>query len=99
MKALAGRPSPDRRYADEQLQAAYETGFQQTYDRDSFRMLDWVEVAVDQVAGEAERCRRRAAMLEGCAAALEELADRQHEGAAFAAELSAGATQREPARA
>jgi hypothetical protein len=43
----------------------------------------------DEVAGEAEWCRRRAAMLEGCAAALEELADRQHEGAAFA-ELGGG---------
>ena len=51
------------------------------YDHDSFRTLDWIEVAVDQVVGDAERCRRRAAMLEGAADALLELAERQHEGA------------------
>jgi hypothetical protein len=87
---MTGRPQPERHYANEQLQAAYELGFAQCYDHDSFRMLDWIEVAVDGVAGEAERCRRRAAMLEGAAAALEELADRQHEGAAFCAELGGG---------
>jgi hypothetical protein len=87
---MTGRPQPERRYADEQLQAAFETGFSQTWDHDSFRTLDWIEVAIDDIADQAERCRRRAAMLEGCAAALEELADRQHEGAAFAAELGGG---------
>lgn len=73
----------ERRYEDDDRQAAYVTGFQQMYDHDSFRTLDWIEHAVDDVVGEAERCRRRAAMLEGAAAALEELADRQLEGAAL----------------
>jgi hypothetical protein len=88
---VTGRPSPERRYPDEQLQAAYETGFGQMYDHDSFRTLDWIEVAVDEVVGEAGRCRRRAAMLEGAADALLELAERQHEGAGFAAEWEAPA--------
>jgi hypothetical protein len=42
---------------------------------------------IEQAAGEAERCRRRGAMPEGAADALLELADRQHEGAAFAQAL------------
>jgi len=74
-------PSPDRCYRDEQLQAAFEAGHAQMYDHDSFRTLDWIEHAVDDVADQADRCRRRAAMLEGAAAALQELADRQLESA------------------
>ncbi len=58
------RPEPARRYLDGPEQAAYETGWHQMYDHDSFRTLDRIEVAVDEVVGEAERCRRRAAMLE-----------------------------------
>ena len=88
---MIGRPEPPRRYLDEPNQAACEAGFAQMYDHDSFRTLDWIEVAVDDVVGEAERCRRRAAMLEGCADALLELADRQLEGARFAAEWEAPA--------
>ena len=84
------RPEPARRYLDEPEQHAYETGWRQMYDHDSFRTLDWIEVAVDGVQGEAARCRRRAAMLEGAADALLELADRQHEGAAFAERVSLG---------
>jgi hypothetical protein len=81
-----------RRYLDEPEQRAYEAGFRQMYDYDSFRTLEWIEVAVDDVHGEAERCRRRAAMLEGAADALLELADRQHEGAVFARALEEPAT-------
>lgn len=72
------------RYLDGPEQAAYATGWHQMYDHDSFRTLDWIEVAVDEVVGEAGRCRPRAAMLEGAAAALVELARRQREGAEFA---------------
>ena len=78
---MTARPSPDRRYEDDNLQAAYETGWRQEYDHDSVHTLDWIEHAVDDVADQAERCRRRAAMLEGAAAALQELADRQLESA------------------
>jgi hypothetical protein len=78
------RPQPETRYQDDRLQHAYEQGFAQCYDHESFQLLDRIEVAVDGAADQAERCRRRAAMLEGAAAALEELANRQHEGAAFA---------------
>jgi hypothetical protein len=79
---VTDRPQPGRHYQDER-QAAFEAGFQQCYDHDSFRMLDWIEVAVDGVVDEAERCRWRAAMLEGAADALLELADRQHGAAAL----------------
>jgi hypothetical protein len=86
---MTSRQQPERRYQDEALQTAYALGWRQEYDHDSFRVLDWIEVAVDHVADQAERCRLRAAMLEGAASALEEPADRQHEGAAFAAEWKA----------
>ena len=75
------RPSPERRYQDDGRQRAYETGWRQCWDHDSARVLDWIAHAVDHVHDEAERCRRRAAMLEGCADALQELADRQLESA------------------
>ena len=73
------RPTPDRRYQGDDLQKMFEAGFAQCYDHDSFRTLDWIEHAVSSVGDEAGRCRRRAALLEGCAAALEVLADRQLE--------------------
>lgn len=76
---MTDRPLPKRRHADPERQIAYELGWAQMYDHDSFRTLDWIEHAVDDIHDEAERCRRRAAMLEGCADALQELADRQLE--------------------
>jgi hypothetical protein len=78
---MTGRPQPERRYLDEPEQRAYEQGWHQMYDHDSFRTLDWIEVAIGDIADQAERCRRRAAMLEGAADALLELADRQHDSA------------------
>ena len=42
-----------------------------------------IEVATDGELGPGKRCELRAAMLEGAAAALLDLADRQRAGAAF----------------
>lgn len=81
---MTERPTPERRYHDDERQVAYESGWRQMYDHDSFRTLDWIEVAVEHAPDESTRCELRAAMLEGCADALLELADRQHEGAVFA---------------
>ena len=78
---MSGRPTPERRYEDDARQHAYEAGFAQQYDHDSFRTLDWIEHAVDHEHDEAARCELRAAMLEGCADALLDLADRQMESA------------------
>ena len=78
---MTGRPTVERRYEDDDRQRAYETGWRQQWDHDSFRTLDWIEHAVDHEHDEARRCELRAAMLEGCADALLELADRQMEGA------------------
>ena len=84
---MIDRPTPARRYLDAPEQAAYESGWRQMYDHDSFRTLDWIEIAIDDIRDDALRCELRAAMLEGCADALLELAERQHEGAAFARAL------------
>lgn len=81
---MTDRPTPMRRYLEADLQTAYEAGFAQEYDHDSFALLDRIEVAVDDVADEVSRCEHRAAWLEGAADALLELAERQHDGAAFA---------------
>jgi len=81
---MTGRPSPDRRYQDDDRQHAYETGWHQEYEHDSFTLLDRIEQAVDHEHDDAKRCELRAAMLEGAADALLTLADAQHEGAAFA---------------
>lgn len=75
---MTERPTPKRRHADPERQIAYEQGFAQCYDHDSFRTLDWMEHAVDD---EPTRCELRAAMLEGAADALLALVERQHEGA------------------
>lgn len=87
---MTGRPTSERRYLDDPEKHAYEQGFAQIYDHDSFHTLEWIEAAVDGVHDVAERCRRRGAMLEGCADALLELAERQHEGAAFAQAFNGG---------
>ena len=76
---MIDRPTPDRRYEDDERQIAYEAGWRQEYDHDSLALLDRIETMVDDVHDEGERCRRRAAMLAGAAAALDELADRQLE--------------------
>lgn len=88
---MTERPTPERRYPDDDRQVAYEAGWRQEYRHDSFRTLDWIEVAVDDVRDEAARCELRAAMLEGAADALLELADQQHAGAAFARAWDGGA--------
>ena len=87
---MTDRPAPERRYLDADLQTAYEAGWHQEYDHESFQLRDRIEIAVDDVHDEATRCEHRAAMLEGAADALLELAERQHEGAAFAAAGSDG---------
>lgn len=81
---MTGRPQPERRYRDDERQRAYELGFDQEYEHDSFALLDRIEVAVDAELDDARRCEFRAAWLEGAAAALVELARRQREGAEFA---------------
>jgi hypothetical protein len=68
---------------DAELQAAYEAGFHQEYDHDSFALLDRIETAVDGEPDDACRCELRAAWLEGAAEALLELADRQRDNAAL----------------
>lgn len=78
------RPTPERRYLEPNLQQAFELGFDQEYDHDSFVLLDRIEIAVGGEPDDATRCELRAAWLEGAAAALVELAERQYQGAAFA---------------
>ena len=80
-------PEPLRRYLEPDLQAAYQAGWHQEYDHESFGLLDRIETAVDEQHDEATRSEHRAAWLEGAADALLELADRQHEGAAVARAL------------
>jgi hypothetical protein len=89
---MSDSTAPDRRYRDGDLQAAYEQGWHQEYDHSSFELLERAEGVLDDVPDEAERCRRRAAWLEGAADALLELADRQHEGAAIAQAWEASAS-------
>ena len=81
------RPQPLRRYLDADLQTAYQAGWHQEYDHESFQLLDRIETAVGDMHDDATRSEHRAAWLEGAADALLELAERQHEGAAFARAL------------
>jgi hypothetical protein len=65
--------NPDR-FKRPELQDAYEAGFDQEYDHDSFALLDrfgWLLEDADSSAAGAERM---AAMLEGAADALHALA-------------------------
>jgi hypothetical protein len=79
-----GRPAPAQLYGADALQAAYESGYTQMYDHDSFGFTDCLDAIVDWHAdtetwsGEAEL---RAAAVEGAADALRALAARMWEGA------------------
>jgi hypothetical protein len=74
MTAPAAQPKPDRsRFARPELQEAYEDGFDQQYDYDSFVLLDrfaWLHDADTPALG----TERIAAMLDGAADALHALA-------------------------
>lgn len=87
---MTGRPTPERRYEDDERQRAYAAGFAQARDHDSHRMADWIEHAVSHEHAlartpngddEAHRCELRAAAWEGAADLLLELADRAYESA------------------
>jgi hypothetical protein len=75
MTAVAGKPEPDRhRFARVELQQAYEHGFAQEHDHDSFVPLErfaWLLEDADSAVLGAERI---AAMLDGAADALHALA-------------------------
>ena len=67
-------PEPQAgRYKRPELQAAYEDGFAQEYDHDSFVLLDRFSWMLDDTPG-ADGVERIAAMLEGAADALRALA-------------------------
>jgi len=68
------KPEPRAgRYKRPELQAAYEDGFAQEYDHDSFVLLDRFSWILDEAPG-ADGVERIAAMLEGAADALRALA-------------------------
>ena len=82
---------PDQRYQDPGRQGAYEAGFAQMYDHDSFAFLERVEGIVDSHLDDdlaardpGARADARAAALEGAADALRNLARGQRDGARFA---------------
>jgi hypothetical protein len=79
-----GRPRPAQLYEADDLQTAYESGFQQMHDHDSFGFLDRLDAMADSLSDdEAPRAEAelRAAAIEGAAAALRALAARTWEGA------------------
>jgi hypothetical protein len=68
------KPEPKAgRFKRPELQEAYEHGFHQEYDHDSFVLLDRFGWMLDD-AGAALGAERRAAMLDGAADALRALA-------------------------
>ena len=72
------QPTADR-YKRPELQAAYESGFAQEYDHDSFGLLDRFSHLLDEAPNSAEGAERMAAMLEGAADALHALARQRRE--------------------
>lgn len=70
----AEKPAPDPdRFERRELQEAYEAGFGQEYDHDSFALLDRFAWMLDDVSAPLG-AERRAAMLDGAADALRALA-------------------------
>lgn len=68
-------PTPDpQRFSRPELQDAYELGFHQEYDHDSFTLLNRFEWMLDEAGSSAAGAERIAAMLEGAADALRALA-------------------------
>jgi hypothetical protein len=59
------------------LQSAYEQGFAQEYDHDSFALLDRIEGAIDGIGDDLTRWQHREAWLRGAADALIVLANAQ----------------------
>lgn len=69
------KPEPKfDRYTRPELQAAYEAGFAQEHDHDSFALLDRFSHLLDEAPSSAEGAERMAAMLQGAADALHALA-------------------------
>jgi hypothetical protein len=71
------RPSPARRYDADDLQAAYESGYGQMHDHESFVFIDRLDAMVDSLRNDdlsREDAELRAAALEGAADALRALA-------------------------
>lgn len=74
------RPQPAvDRYKRAELQAAYEDGFRQEYDHDSFTLLDRFSWLLDDAPTSADGAERMAAMLEGAADALRALAKQRRD--------------------
>jgi len=67
------------RYKRAELQQAYEDGFRQEYDHDSFVLLDRFSWMLDEAPTGADGTERMAAMLEGAADALRALAKARRE--------------------
>jgi hypothetical protein len=67
------QPKPDR-FKRGELQEAYEHGYHQEYDHDSFALLDRFGWLLDEAASSAAGAERIAAMLDGAADALHALA-------------------------
>jgi hypothetical protein len=68
-----GEPDRDR-FARVELQEAYEDGFDQEYDHDSFVLLDRFAWMLDEADSAVLGAERIAAMLDGAADALHALA-------------------------
>ena len=69
------------RYRREELQAAYEQGYDQMYDHTSAAFRDGIELMVEYVAPNSVRSEAMAAAFEGGADALRALAARAREAA------------------
>jgi hypothetical protein len=73
-------PQPDpSRFTRAELQAAYEAGFRQEYDHDSFVLLDRFSWVLDDAPDSAAGAERMAAVLEGAADALRALAKQRRD--------------------
>lgn len=73
-------PKPDR-FKRPELQEAYETGFHQEYDHDSFALLDRFSHLLDEAPDSGAGAERMAAMLDGAADALRALARQRRQDA------------------
>lgn len=72
---MNARPEPNpNRFKRPELQSAYESGFHQEYDHDSFGLLDRFSWLIDDSPTSAAGAERMAAMLDGAADALHALA-------------------------
>jgi hypothetical protein len=85
------RPTPGQLYGADDLQAAYESGYGQMHDHDSFVFLDRLDAIVESLRDEEldrEEAELRAAALEGAADALRALAAGMWEAAPINRRLS-----------